>query len=209
MTLTNPKPLGHAVGEVLTSTNVDAALVQLPYAVDGNAGGTYAPSAPIIIGGSGLRVGGVAEGIDTRILTLEDPPFFTGTPSGTGLGIGSKITLTEVSSKGTFTIASNAIEVPQAGWYAIYFACSFTTSSVTNPYTGGAFILANAAVAAYFAWSRWSATAADVFSVSGSAIVEITTPSTQKISAEVSGAGTIAITGGTQNHLHLAYLGEI
>jgi len=38
MTLVNPKPLGHAYGEKLSSTNVDAAWVQLPFAVDNRAG---------------------------------------------------------------------------------------------------------------------------------------------------------------------------
>lgn len=58
MTLTNPKPAGWSTGEILTSAQANSIGTQLPYAVDGNAGGTYAPSDPIIIGGDGLTVTG-------------------------------------------------------------------------------------------------------------------------------------------------------
>lgn len=56
MTLTNPKPLGWAYGEILTSAQANSIGTQLPYALDGNGGGTYEPSAPIIVGGSGLQI---------------------------------------------------------------------------------------------------------------------------------------------------------
>ncbi len=65
MTLTNPKPLGWAYGEILTSAQMNSVGSQIPYAIDGNAGGTYAPSDPIIIGGDGLSVTGALTGLNT------------------------------------------------------------------------------------------------------------------------------------------------
>lgn len=56
MTLTNPKPLGWAYGEIFTSAQANSIATQLPYAVDGNAGGTYNNTNPIELTGT-LEVG--------------------------------------------------------------------------------------------------------------------------------------------------------
>ena len=56
MTLANPKPLGWGYGEILTSAQANSFGTQMPYALDGNGGGSYSPSAPIIVGGSGLQI---------------------------------------------------------------------------------------------------------------------------------------------------------
>ncbi len=210
MTLTNPKPGGHSIGEKLTSPNVDSAFSQLPYAIDGNAGGTYAPTDPIIIGGDGIRVGGIAEGVAERILALEDPPFIKCQVSGSGLAAAAKVTIAEIISKGTWTITSNSLEVPQAGWYAVSFHTSLTTSSVTNPYEGSIFVAVNAVATLSWGCTRWTASASDVYHGSGTGIVKITTPASEKISAHVSGAGTIATTGNADARLlHVYYLGTI
>lgn len=59
MTFANPKPLGYATGEKLPSTHVNTVFAYLPYAVDGNDGGTYTPAAPISIAGvPGLDLAG-------------------------------------------------------------------------------------------------------------------------------------------------------
>lgn len=60
MTLTNPKPLGWAFGELLTSAQMNSVATQLPYAIDGNAGGTYANTNPIVLTGdfSARDIGG-------------------------------------------------------------------------------------------------------------------------------------------------------
>ncbi len=78
MTLTNPKGAGWGSGEVLTSTQMNSFGTQLPYAIDGNAGGTYAPSDPIIIGGDGLSVTGTLaiSGTCTRVDALYGKRYF-------------------------------------------------------------------------------------------------------------------------------------
>lgn len=49
--LTNPKPLGFAFGEILTSAQMNSVTSQLPNAVDGIGGGSYALVAPLSITG--------------------------------------------------------------------------------------------------------------------------------------------------------------
>jgi hypothetical protein len=56
MTLVNPKPLGWAFGEILTSSQMNSIATQLPYALDGLNGGTYTLTSPLAIGGSGVTV---------------------------------------------------------------------------------------------------------------------------------------------------------
>ncbi len=51
------KPGGFAFGERLPSAAMNALDADHANAIDGVAGGTYTPSAPIIIGGSGLQIG--------------------------------------------------------------------------------------------------------------------------------------------------------
>lgn len=74
---------------------------QIPYALDGHAGGTYAPSGAIVINGAGLTVGGTS--------FLVSSPFFTVTSATANFngdvgvlgGLGVSGTL-ELSSAATF-----------------------------------------------------------------------------------------------------------
>ena len=190
----------------------------LPDAIDGDAGGTYAPSNPIVIngdgvdiGGAGLTVGGVATTVHNRLLALEDPPFLRAVLSGSGLSTDGKLTPTSEDSKGSWSIASNDIQVPQAGWYQFSLQCGLTSTNAGNPYIGAVYVaVAGLGGISMFRGIRWTATAGDTFVVSGTGLVQITTPSTQKISVHVSGAGTFAISSLTDgNQVHVAYLGEI
>ncbi len=52
--LTNPKPLGWAYGEILTSAQMNTIASQLPFAIDGAGGGTYA------LGATALTITGTA-----------------------------------------------------------------------------------------------------------------------------------------------------
>lgn len=70
MTLTRVKPADWSTGETLTSAQMNAIDVQLPYALDGNAGGTYAPSGQIIIGGSGFACTGASSFSNCTAFTL-------------------------------------------------------------------------------------------------------------------------------------------
>lgn len=54
--LTDPTSgIGYSFGQTLPSADATSIVLQLPYALDGNGGGTYNPSAFINIGGSGIR----------------------------------------------------------------------------------------------------------------------------------------------------------
>jgi len=192
---------------------------QLPYAVDGNAGGTYAPTNPIVIngdgldvGGSGLTVGGDATPVHTRLLTLEDPPFLRATLTGSGLASDAKLTPTADISKGSWTIASNDIEVPEAGWYLISVHCLLTSTNTSNPYLGQVYVAQAGGAGGILQYRtiRWSATNTDAFMASFSGLAKITTAATEKLSIHVAGAGTIAISVlSDANQVHVAYLGEI
>lgn len=52
MTLVNPKPATWATGELLTAAQLNLIGTQLPYALDGSAGGTYSPSGHIVLPGA-------------------------------------------------------------------------------------------------------------------------------------------------------------
>ncbi|MEE9395192.1 MAG: hypothetical protein V3W41_22095 [Planctomycetota bacterium] len=54
MAFTRVKPAGWAVNEILTSAQMNALDINTAFAVDGNAGGTYAPSTLIDMNGHDL-----------------------------------------------------------------------------------------------------------------------------------------------------------
>jgi hypothetical protein len=58
MSFTRANVAGWATGEVLTTTQMNQLDLDHSRAVDGNAGGTYTPSAAIIINGSGIEFAG-------------------------------------------------------------------------------------------------------------------------------------------------------
>lgn len=52
MTLVNPNPATWATGDRLTAAQINSVGTQLPYALDGSAGGSYSPSAHIVLPGA-------------------------------------------------------------------------------------------------------------------------------------------------------------
>ena len=56
MTLVNPKPLGWAFGELLTSAQMNSFGTQIIRALDGTGGGSYTLASPLIIGGSSVQI---------------------------------------------------------------------------------------------------------------------------------------------------------
>jgi hypothetical protein len=56
LTLSNPKSLGWAFGEILTSAQMNSLATQLPYALDGAGGGAYTLSAPLSIDGDVVTI---------------------------------------------------------------------------------------------------------------------------------------------------------
>ncbi len=65
MSFARVKPSDWASGEVLTSTQMNQLDTNVSQAIDGTAGGTYAPTDPIIIGGDGISVTGALTGLNT------------------------------------------------------------------------------------------------------------------------------------------------
>jgi hypothetical protein len=56
MTLINPKPLGWAFGEILTSAQMNSFGTQIIRALDGTGGGSYTLAAPLIIDGDVVQL---------------------------------------------------------------------------------------------------------------------------------------------------------
>lgn len=56
MSFSNPKPLGYAYGELLPSGHVNSVWSQLPNALDGIGGGTYALVNPLTISGDTVSI---------------------------------------------------------------------------------------------------------------------------------------------------------
>lgn len=103
--LVNIKPLGWAFGELLTSAQMNSISSQLPNAVDGIGGGTYAATAPISITGQlitfddltvtdDLTVSGdtILGNADTDTLTVNAEATFAG-PVTLGSGLSDAITV--------------------------------------------------------------------------------------------------------------------
>jgi hypothetical protein len=118
MAFTRAKMAGWSLGEKLTSAQQNQIDTNQSRAIDGHAGGTYTPSAPIVIGGSGL-----VPGMHCAAYEL----------SGTGVTNGSKLTLTEDFSFGGFVLASDEVEVPGNGRYFLSIFTALTNANGSNP----------------------------------------------------------------------------
>jgi hypothetical protein len=106
MTLTNPKPLGWAFGELLTSGQMNSIATQLPYALDGANGGPYTLSAPLSIDGDTVTIDQLVapniSGVTTfaNDVVLADDLFVTDDASVTG----------DLSVAGSATIGDTAAD---------------------------------------------------------------------------------------------------
>jgi hypothetical protein len=169
MSFTRVKPASWIDGEVLTATQMNALDTNQSRAVDGNAGGTYTPSAAIIVNGSGL-----------------DGVSFIGaqyTPTAASLAIDGKFTLAASMVKGGFALASNEIEVPAAGLYAVSISTHVSVNNATNPTRARINLVTGASPTERLWWfgTRFSTDTAGIFQVNGTGLVNITTPSTEKL----------------------------
>lgn len=72
------KPAGWAFGEVLTSGQLEALDASQARAIDGTGGGTYAPTAQIVINGAGLKVSSLTV---TGTLTLNGDTTIGNSPT--------------------------------------------------------------------------------------------------------------------------------
>jgi hypothetical protein len=199
MTLTNPKPGGHATGEKLTSTNVDAAFAQLPYAVDGNAGGAYAPSSAIALTGSGMTIGGISvgEAVTSRVCTVA--------VTGTTVGAGTKFQIASSLNDAGYTIhtGNDTIAVPTTGIYLWTWTLNGTNADTTNPWFISGAVQLNAVTVGTVDGPRYSATAADVIVSSGSGVFEVTNIS-HLVTLIANISGNITITSSTFSLVRVA-----
>jgi hypothetical protein len=72
MTLTAVKPGGWDVEEVLTSDQMNALQVELLKAIDGEGGGTYTLTAPLVLDGEAVQFAATATVLDGAALELDD-----------------------------------------------------------------------------------------------------------------------------------------
>jgi hypothetical protein len=88
---------GWAFGQILTSADMNQLNEDLPFAIDGRAGGTYAPTGPIVINGDGTLLVGtlasVAELIVSEGATVVNG-ISTDTLTATGAVSGGSLTTT-------------------------------------------------------------------------------------------------------------------
>lgn len=98
MTLFNPKPAGWASLDQITHVQMNDIGTQLPYALDGHLGGSYAPTGLIIVGGLGFE-------LTTGLNVSAGPVAITGT-----LGVGGNaIFATDIAVFGTGNFVNLAV----------------------------------------------------------------------------------------------------
>ncbi len=121
------------------------------------------------------------------------------TPSGAGVATGAKFTLALVERSDTgYSLASDEVQVPAAGWYRISVSALVANSDLTNPLAICARLKVGATTVLDAFGMRFTGSAGDPAACSGSVDVQITTPSTQKITlVNGAAAGTEQIQGGT------------
>ena len=86
-------------------------------AIDGDGGGTYAPSTAIVIGGSGVTLAGTDHHV-SGTLTVDNLAVISIASGGSIKAEGSgtaDITLATVANVGTLTVGSGAVVKIQAG----------------------------------------------------------------------------------------------
>jgi hypothetical protein len=98
MTLTNPKPLGWAFGEILTSAQMNSFGTQLTRALDGTGGGSYTLTNPLVLAGDVVEFDDVVINDD---LTVDDDALVSG-----DLTVGGSLSLVGTAFLGTVAASS-------------------------------------------------------------------------------------------------------
>lgn len=174
---TRVKPTGWASGEILTQVQMNNLDSDHADAIDGAGGGTYTPSAAIVIEGNDMfRFAGAGAQY---------------TLSGSGLADGAKFTVSEsFTYGGTFTIVSNAVRVPRAGIWQAQFTLIYSNSdNATNPLECKA-TLRCPGITGAFSGIRYSASSTAKTVIHGTLIAEVTTPASDSFQIEANTSGT-------------------
>lgn len=126
------------------------------------------------------------------------------TISGTGIAVNGKLTLAALASpiiSGGFVLASDEVTVPAAGAYFVAALMELTATSASNPYQmqvaiGNILNTPNSQVRA--SAYRYSATNTNPIVVTGSGIITIADPATEKIYLRNETTTAITVAGSAQ-----------
>jgi hypothetical protein len=212
MTFTRAKPGNWATGERLTSAQANHGDAQWPHAIDGNEGGSYAPSAAITIGGEGLRVDeATVDGMPVR-KQEHDAGLASKVTAGSarysiGTGAGATVTLTEVFADAGYALHDGThVQVPAPGRYY----CSAQMSIVSSSTSGsGAVrldgtIKLDSTIHGYDHHRRYSSDADHSGHVCPTALVDITDPETQRINCGIgTNSGTASVSSSSAMQLSI------
>lgn len=192
-------------------------------AVDGAGGGAYAPSATIEIGGSGLEVSGpfVSSGDFTAqdsatfggvsVATLKATRVIAGVArytinSGGSYAGSATIAITEAYADTGFVLASDTIEVPEAGLYLVCVSVLATSTNASDPARIGARVVTDpggADTSVLKARSyRHSTDTGDVAQANAVGLAIVTTPATDTIRllSDVD-SGSLSVVTDAGNHI--------
>lgn len=187
MSFTAPKPGGWAFGEVLASTQMNDFNTDHPNAVDGGAGGTYAPSSVLTLGGSGLTMTGQFTGPNYAALYAV---------SGSAVADGSKFTLAQTHAGSGYSLSSDEVQVPAAGKYLVGLTINATHSSASNPSTLIATVVKGAATQTDAQDTRYSTTTSQELQGTSLIVLDVATPASEKLSVKnASGSNVTVVTG--------------
>lgn len=127
MTLVRSKPSGYGFHDKLTNIQMELVDSQLPYALDGHAGGTYAPTDPITVGGDGMVLTGTLS-CSGNIVDLNNCTFNIGGVTVCNVTVGSSI----VMGTGTqLSIASGSLFSMAAGSTCTIAATTTVSGALT------------------------------------------------------------------------------
>jgi hypothetical protein len=112
---------------------------------------------------------------------------------------GATLTLSLLDKNGTFTLASNEVELPAAGTYLVSLCMIATSLDTTNPLAMGLTLKKGASTVEQISNRRYSGTAGDSVNCALTSTVVVTTPSSEKLSvAALIGAGNLSPSGSSR-----------
>lgn len=198
MTFTRVKAGGWDVGERLTEAQMDALDVNMTKAVDGDAGGTYTPSAALSITDLECPTA-PASGDDVTNKTYVDAAATTTychvRIAGSGLAVDAKFTLTINDENGGFTVDGTDIVIPTTGTYELSFCLPVTSSSVASNTVVGTYAKLDAAFIVHvYGPTRYSTTTTDKIPIVCPPKIFAATAG-QKISMAPTDSGTTTVSG--------------
>lgn len=182
--------------------------------LNGAEGGSKTPSAPIEILGDG---GGTGYGLSVEELRVVNSLLLQGktiTPPtaaryqviGTDIALAGLFPLIESFKEGNYTLASDEVQVPEAGIYLINVALHLSSESTANPTGCNVELQIGSSTVATARGTRFSATTTDIVSANTSYLGSIATPATEKIRLRAAGVGDLSING-AQRWLNIVKIG--